>query len=406
MKGGNVYSLMAMLANAFLGILISVSCAKNTVKEPDVVDQVDTTAAKGLTIEWDISTLQRLAPAGNRHLSYAGYPRVKRLADGRALAVYEADGNIELIMSSDEALSWTDPLILFRKHDVVTDKGTTSVNTANPELVMLENGWLVAACNYRPSRDEYTPFSIAISRSEDGGYTWSEPEVVFEAEPRFSDGCWEPSFLQLPDGTLQLYFANEKPYTASSEQEISVLESRSNGLTWEREPRTVSFRQGRRDGMPVPLLVGNEILVAIEDNKVGQFKPYIVRSSVENNWVDPVYGASPLREYALTTSLPDDVYAGAPYLTRLPSGEILLSYQTTRGRTNDWEKSTMEVAIGDANGRNFRINSQPFPVSIEREAKWNAIAVWDQNTVVATSASNMEGGSIGAWMILGHIKQN
>ena len=34
------------------------------------------------------------------------------------------------------------------------------------------------------------------------------------------DGCWEPAMAQLPDGEVQLFFANESPYRQSSEQEL------------------------------------------------------------------------------------------------------------------------------------------------------------------------------------------
>lgn len=362
------------------------------------------TGSGKIRIEWDYSTVQRLAPRGGRELGYAGYPRVKRLRDGTAVAVYEAEGSTELISSADGGKTWSDPVITFRRHTRTDAQGKeVRVNMANPEIIELQNGDWLAACNYRPRRDEVAPFAIAVSRSTDRGKSWSEPQVIYQAGPRFGDGCWEPAFLQLPDGTLQVYFANEAPYTSSDEQEISVLASKDNGHSWDAEPRTVSFRAGRRDGMPVPLIVGDEILVAIEDNKVGQFKPYIVRSAISDNWNQPVEAGSPMREYALKEALPDSVYAGAPYLARLPSGEVLLSYQTTKGRGPDWEKSTMEVAIGDRTGRNFQLISQPFPVPLDREAKWNAITVWDDSTVAATSATNFDGGRIGAWMILGRI---
>ena len=363
-----------------------------------------TLPASKITIEWDQSTLQRLAPQDGRQLRYAGYPRVKRLGDGTAVAVYEAQGNTELIWSDDSGKTWSRPVITFRGHTHADARGNeVQVNMANPEFIELQNGDWLAACNYRPAKPEVAPFAIAIARSGDRGRTWSKPQVIFEAEPRFKDGCWEPAFLQLPDGTLQVYFANEKPYITSDEQEISVLTSMDNGQSWTAEARTVSFRAGRRDGMPVPLLVGDEILVAIEDNKVGQFKPYIVRTSIADNWKTPVGADSPMRGYALRDSLPDEVYAGAPYLARLATGEVLLAYQTTKGRTTDWEKSTMEVAIGDKEGRNFRKISRPFPAPPNREAKWNAIALWDESTVVATSATNFDGGAINAWMILGRI---
>lgn len=360
--------------------------------------------AGGIRIVWDQSTLQRIAPQDGRQLRYAGYPRIKRLNDGTVIAVYEAQGNTELIQSSDSGKSWSEPAITFYGHTQSDAQGNeVRVNMANPEFIELKNGdWLVA-CNYRPAKPEVAPFAIAVARSNDRGKTWGKPQVIYEAEPRFHDGCWEPAFLQLPDGTLQVYFANEKPYTATNEQEISVLDSPDNGYTWSADARTVSFRAGHRDGMPVPLIVGDEILVAIEDNKGGQFKPYIIRTPIADNWKAPVGAESPMREYALHNPLPDEVYAGAPYLARLATGEVLLAYQTTRNRSTDWEKSTMEVAIGDKEGRNFQKISRPFPVPPDREAKWNAIALWDENTVVATSASNFDGGSISAWMILGRI---
>jgi len=370
---------------------------------PDSFSRVLDTSGR-VRIVWDESTLQRLAPRDGRELRYAGYPRVKRFGDGMAVAVYEAGGNTECIRSLDTGRTWSEPVVVFRALARPDSAGQPiRVNMANPEIIELKNGDWLAACNYRPTQPEVTPFAIAVSRSRDRGMTWSEPQVIFEAAPRFRDGCWEPAFLQLPNGTLQVYFANEAPYTASDEQEITMLSSSDNGLTWMDPPQTVSFRAGRRDGMPVPIIVGDEILVAIEDNRVGQFKPYIVRTSVSNPWPRPVTGDSPLREYALSEPLPDEVYAGAPYLTRLPSGEVLLSYQTTRGRTADWEKSTMEVAVGDTSGRRFGQVSRPFPVPVDREAKWNAIAVWDDSTVVATSATNFDGGPIAAWMILGRI---
>ena len=398
MSKGNKWLLGGIACLVFFG------CTSKG-ESPSGGDTPDDTP-KGLRIEWDRSTLQRIAPQDGRQLNYAGYPRVKQLEDGGIVAVYEADGDAELIQTTDMQ-TWSDPVVLFPAHDYTDEQGNTvRVNISNPEFIELQNGDWLAACNYRPVREEVAPFAIAIVRSADRGETWGAPQVIFEAEPRFRDGCWEPAFLQLPDGTLQVYFANEAPFTESDEQEIAVLTSMDQGKTWDADPRTVSFRAGRRDGMPVPLLVGDEILVAIEDNKVGQFKPYIVRTAIADNWREPVLGESSAREYALKDRLPDDVYAGAPYLARLATGEVLLSYQTTRRRGPDWEKSTMEVAIGDKDGRNFQYISQPFPVSLDREAKWNAITVLDDDTVVATSASNLDGGPIGAWMILGQLKRD
>lgn len=358
----------------------------------------------GIRIAWDYSSMQKLAPQGDRTLGWVGYPRVRRLNDGRLIAVYETQGNGEMVESSDNGESWSQPVLTFQKHTYTNDQGeSTDVNIANTELIQLKNGDLVMACNYRPAKDEIAPFAIAVRRSTDGGQSWSESQVIYEAGPQFRDGCWEPAFLQLPNGELQVYFANESPFRTSDEQNISMIHSSDNGISWSDEVKTVCFREGRRDGMPVPLLVNDEILVAIEDNKIGQFKPYIVRTKVSENWGTPVLANSPHRESALLEPLPDDIYAGAPYLMKVPSGEVILSYQTTSGRTTDWERSTMEVAIGDQTGRNFTKLSRPFAVPLDREAKWNSISLWDEHTVVAAATTSFRSLNCEVWIICGHI---
>lgn len=359
---------------------------------------------EGIRIAWDFSSMRKLAPQDGRFAQWAGYPRVRKLTDGTLMAVYDIDGNGEMVQSKDSGKTWSSPFTTFKRHNYINTKGElTEVNIANSELCQLKNGDLVMACNYRPAKDEIAPFAIAIRRSSDMGQTWSDDLVIFKAQPRFADGCWEPSFLQLPDSELQVYFANEAPFTASSEQNISMLSSLDNGKTWTKELKTVSFRADRRDGMPVALIVDNEILVAVEDNNINQFKPYIVHSTLTDNWNSPVLANSSCREYALKTPLPDAVYAGAPYLMRAPSGEVILSYQTTAGRSSNWELSTMEVAVGDKKGRNFEKLTRPFDVPLTRESKWNSISLWDNQTIVAAATTNFLSSNCEVWIITGHI---
>ena len=359
---------------------------------------------EGIRIAWDYSSMQKLAPQGQQFANWAGYPRIRRLTDGTLMAVYDIDGNGEMVQSKDQGKTWSSPVTTFKKHSYTNAKGeSTDVNIANSELCQLQNGDLVMACNYRPAKDEIAPFAIAIRRSSDLGQTWNEDQILYEAQPRFTDGCWEPSMLQLPNGELQVYFANEAPFTSSNEQNISMLSSPDNGKTWNNELKTVCYRANRRDGMPVAILVDDEILVSIEDNNIGQFKPYIVRTKISNNWQAPVLANSSNRESALKTPYPESVYAGAPYIMRIPSGEVILSYQTTSGRSTNWEMSTLEVAIGDKRGRNFEKLSRPFIVPLDREAKWNSISLWDENTIVAAATTSFKSPNCEVWMIKGHI---
>jgi len=350
-----------------------------------------------IRIAWDYSSLHQLAHEG-------GYPRLLRLKNGELMAVYEnRKGDIHLIRSSDNGVSWSSPEILFSSYTFQEKSGKESVrvNAANPEVKELANGTILFTCNFRPRKDNIAPFSIAMKRLENGK-NWSETRILYEGGNKFIDGCWEPSLLELPSGEVHIYFANESPYRDSDEQEISLLKSIDSGKTWSG-PQMASFRKDRRDGMPVTALAEDKIYLAIEDNNIGQFKPYIIETSTHNPWTKPVLADSKNRWYALERKEDDSVYMGAPYLIKLPKGQFLLSYQTNRNRSHNWELSTMEVAVANKEAKAFSNLTQPFPVALNKEAKWNSLANWDANTVVALSSSNFKSEKIAPWMIKGYI---
>lgn len=382
-----------------LTLLLGLAFCSNAQDNFDNIDKSSNLdSADGVRIAWDYSSMQQLAPKG-------GYPRLLRLQDNSLVVVYETyAGNTELIRSYDNGITWTNPLTTFSQFTYTNDKGeSTLVNISNPEVYQLANGDILLACNYRPQKAEIAPYSIAIKRSTDNGLSWHDTQVLYNAAPRFGDGCWEPSFLQLPNGEVQVYFANENPYQQSDEQEISMLSSQDNGITWTTDTKKVSFRKHRRDGMPVARIIGDEIVAVIEDNNIDKFKPYTVRNKINDNWSAPVLADSPQREYALANNVGDSVYMGAPYLLKIPSGETVISYQTTEHRSSDWELSTMEVAIGDKEARRFNHLTRPFDVPLDKEAKWNSLAMWDENTIVALASSNFRSENVSPWMIKGHI---
>lgn len=359
---------------------------------------VEPTPVNGIRIAWDYSSMQQLAEMG-------GYPRMLRMKDNSFIIIYETRrGNIHYKRSYDNGMRWSEPREVFSQFSYSNLNGeSTVVNMSNPEIIQTENGDILIACNYRPAKAEIAPYSIVIRRSKDNGTTWLPAQTLYTAAPRFRDGCWEPSFLQLPDGEVQVYFANEKPYQQSDEQEISMVSSTDNGETWTKEHKTVSFRKNRRDGMPVARIVGDEIVTVIEDNYIDRFKPYTVRTKIRDNWASAVLGDSPRREYALTEQIDTAAYLGAPYLLVLPTGETVISYQTNENRDKDWELSTMEVAIGNKHARNFDRRTQPFDVPPDKEAKWNSLALWDENTIVAVASTNFKSEHIAPWIIKGYI---
>lgn len=374
----------------------AISCSKNTGSKKDTDS---TPVVKAKTIEWDKTSLVKVAapPAGK---PYAGYARLIELGDARLLCVYEADGSIWQVISNDHGKSWHGARIIAEKEE--------GMNMAVPDILLLRNGHLLLMYNPRPYNiDPSRRFAIRIKTSLDNGTTWGDAKEIYKAGYQFENGCWEPAAIQLPDGSVQLYFANEGIYTTSDEQNISMLSSTDNGQTWSKEPKIISFRAGKRDGMPVPLLLkrGQRIAVAIEDNGFVNFKPYIVTNTLQENWKTTVLAESPNRIYAMAHAVNNEVYAGAPYLRQLSTGETILSYQGTENRTSNLlENAVMKVMVGNNLAESFDGRTEPFAIPQGRSGLWNSISVLKDDTIVAlTSTNGLSNGPVEVWMIKGKL---
>lgn len=354
---------MTQLYRLLLLILMSLTLLPATGKRMEPYN--------GSRIFWDTTTRKNIFNGG-------GYSRLIVLQDGRLMACAEWDG-IVISFSKNQGKTWTS------MRRIVTNKN----NTPNcvPDLIQLSDGTIIVAYNPRPSQP-YTAdrrFGIRCVRSTDNGVTWSKEIFVNDASYTFDNGCWEPSMLELPNGDLQLYFADEGPYTSSSEQQISVCTSTDGGLNWSKA-RKVSFRAGYRDGMPAPVLLsdGNTIAVAIEDNGwsgIGDFIPTIVRTTLSRNWSTPV-GATGNRAKMIDYSYCPVAKGGAPYLCVMPSGETVCSHQSRYGHG---DREQMYVYVGNTDARKFKAMSNPFVLTAEQAALWNSVACIDSVTVAAVA---------------------
>ncbi|HEX9150988.1 MAG TPA: exo-alpha-sialidase, partial [Flavobacterium sp.] len=395
---------MKKTIQVFLGLIFIplLSCSDS----PEVIDEkpmVETIASKpaveGIRIAWDYTSLTQVSDKNNTE--YNGYARLVQLYDKKLICTYESGGAILVKTSRDFGSTWSESL------KVVS--GTASVNMTTPDIIQLEDNSILICYNPRPIAGGNTSdkFSVNTIKSDDGGLTWTKNQVVYEADSDFENGCWEPSMLQIPGGEIQLFFSNENGYRHSNEQNISLIRSSDNALTWSATPQIVSFRAGKRDGMPSPILLKKqtEIVFSIEDNGVdNQFKPYIIRNSISENWKQTVDATSNNRNYALEEVLTNGIYAGAPYLSQVSTGEVLMSYQGTENRTtNDITNADMKVAIGTNTAKNFNRKSTPFIISTGKSALWNSITVLDDDTVVALTSTNQFSNSSQIWMIKGHI---
>jgi hypothetical protein len=376
-------------------LLAAFGCTKSQrpVSEPEV-------SKKGKHIVWDQASRTKIS-SGTLDANYSGYCRMKQLPDGSLLAVYEADGSIVAVTSRDAGKTWSEAVTIAPR--------TEGSNMSVPDLLVLDNNEILVCYNARPYRISASrKFSILVKKSDNGGQTWGNEKVIYEAGHEFKNGCWEPSAIQLPNGEIQLYFANEGPYTDSDEQNISMLRSADNGDSWTTDWVVVSFRPGRRDGMPVPLLLQNssDVAVAIEDNAVNTFKPYIIKSEVGGAWTNPVGAVSPHRIYALAEKIADDIYAGAPYLVQLSPGETIMSYQGTEGRTNDMNFADMKVVVGNAKAQDFTHKSAPFVIPANKSCLWNSLSVLSDDTIIAIASTNAYSSKTEVWMMKGRLSND
>ncbi len=351
------------------------------------------------SIAWDQNTLRKVSTGSGAR--YSGYARLVQLADKSLLAVYEDDGSVVVVNSRDWGNTWSAPIIVAARQE--------GINMAVPDVLDLADHSILVCYNPRPYLiDPSRKFGIRTKKSTDGGKTWLKERLLYEAGYTFDNGCWEPSALHLPDGEILLFFANEGVYTNSNEQNISMLRSTDNGLTWSKEPQIVSFRADSRDGMPAPLLLrnGRDLVFAIEDNGLRNFKPIITHSTLSQRFSTAVSGNSPERRYALADPLPDETYAGAPYLRQLPTGETLLSYQGTEGRINQTGNAEMKVVIGNKQAQNFGNSSTPFAIPADKSGLWNSLSVLADSSIVARTSTNAysDNGSVEVWMIKGRLK--
>ena len=367
-------------------------------------------------------------------ITTGGYPRVHRLNDGRLMMTFSDSFDGYAIFSNDNGKTWKTSVRKCPMSQFEATNGTAKalVSVAVPDFAQLSSthphhpNRIIFAGNYRPRTSDgkttgkttVHPYTIAISVSDDNAKTWTEARHIYKSEIWNDDvtiGCWEPFVLELPDGTVQIYFADETPYykIGSDWHNISVVESKDGGDTWEKV-RVVSQNGSCRDGMPVVAIHDDMLYLAIEstDYKGERLHPVVISNPIKDNWSKTVGKGSPDRFEPFQASLKSEVvYSGAPYIITTDN-YIVYSYQIADWWTpptglsssqqlaqakqnNDANHATMEVQVclkSEVNAGNFsrkmKSPSRPFPydkTTGKNSAIWNSLCDLGNDEILAIS---------------------
>lgn len=343
-------------------------------------------------IYWDMTTRVDAMPWGGN------YGRMVQLLDGRLMIVGSYGGGLAYTISENYGATWTAPTMIIHN--------PAGFVYGSPDFTQLADGTLLVGLNPRPDKP-YTPdrkFGIRVLRSTDLGKSWSKPIFVHDASHMWDDGCWEPSFLQLPSGEVQCFYSVELPNCG--DQEIMISRSFDNGLTWSTAER-VCYRKGFRDGMATAIITdAQEIVGIIEDfgHQEGIWSPRATtfRCKLADNWRNWVDAGSSNRQMIFERAEDKRFNSAAPYIRKLPNGETIASWMgNSDGRqTTEIDKYPMFVAVGDKDARNFKAVNNPFFRKENEFANWASLGVADDGYVYAMA--NV--GEYGGGCVLGLVK--
>jgi len=304
------------------------------------------------------------------------YIRLKQRQDGGFILLYndEKNGLSAHCISSDDGITWGNKVTVF--------KNTSTRLYANPDAIVLQNGDILACVAWR-IKDKYitdnSQGGIETSRSTDGGKTWSKPQVVHTGL------TWEPYFLQLSSGEIQLYWTNTTRYNLPNGNNTStgtaIIRSYDNGYTWSSDPKKpydaqIISQQATEfydnvqfytDQMPVAVeLLDGTIALAMEsrlNRENGSCR--ITMAYSDDNWKT----ALAVDEVGPKDKKENFIKGSAPYLRQFLSGETVLAY-VDRG---------YKVLLGDAKARNFTTS----PIKFDLQSWCNIEILQDQHTVLA-----------------------
>lgn len=329
------------------------------------------------------------------------YPRICCLSDGNYLLAWQEtipgrrDDNglyISYAISSD-LRDWTQMGKIFTNREVTNVLGQKSERKYScPEFLALSDGSLLSVCCFW-NLSTYNRLEgradngLALRRSLDNGRTWGDESEIFLGQ------SWEPFLIEQPDGRLQCYFSESRPWVCSENSGTSMIESLDGGRTWTPSPGERPYRVMRKqywnpkwerwqftDQMPTGVVLNEngKMAFAMEDVDMGNYSLGIVFSPDNGKWTH-------LQRTELGPSERIDslsVNATGPYMVKLKTGEVLVTF--TRNKGLEWP---LLYRIGSPDAKSFGPERKAFD-----RGGWASACVDSDNSVIL--AAPYKGGRL------------
>lgn len=272
---------------------------------------------------------------------YAGYGHVSLPNDA-----WPKGGRICMVRSSDEGRTWSEPVVIFDNER----------DNRDPHIAQLRDGTLV--CTYFDYWREggATRYYCALTRSVDGGKTWEQQgQQVTPA----GWACSAP-VREMPDGTLILGVYREGAQGSYG----GVVRSTDHGRTW---------------SAPIP--IGQEANLPLDaETDVILLRDGTLFAALRSSSINMHYATS--GDLGLTwTPVRDIGFKGhAPHLTRLRTGEILLTHRVpatslhvSRDECRTWQGPFVLDTVGGAYPATVELKNGSVLVVYYEEGEGSAI---------------------------------
>ena len=206
--------------------------------------------------------------------------------------------NLTVLASVYVLLGWTGDAVVGRPSDsnntfpsaadtvirmARSDKGLNFVDTghvflkraAAPDVVVLANGDLLAVFDYADVGDPDGATFLAVSRSSDGGRTWSPARRIRLMEPKGrATDARHGDLVRMPDGRLRLYFVSSierrrgAKHSRLRDWVVVRAAERRDGADFAVDPRVRVIVGRRNDAHPVVGFLGRRVhLFAAESGR-------------------------------------------------------------------------------------------------------------------------------------------